>query len=724
MVSKNGRNVLELSCLRIRGRKMKLSIKLVTKSLLWLGFIFYYVVSGSVLAADQKLLTDTSQNSITNIDIMTVQGGVMLAKVTLDKPLDSEPIGVVMNNPDRIYFDFIDTTNGLEKGTLDIDEGYLSSINLVQVGDRTRLVLNLSMLVTHNVTIQDGALFIKLQTVSDQLAVQSSVEFADELPGKQENSLLDIDFRRGANGEGRIEVDLLHVGTGIDVRQKGDSVIVEFIKTNLPSNLERKFDVIDFATPIHSIETSVQGENVIMEIKSNGNWEHSARQTDTQFTIEVSALTEGEDKSVRKKLIDGGYAGEKLSLNFQNVDVRAVLQVIADFTELNIIASDTVGGSLTLRLKDVPWDQAFDIILQATGLDKRKTGNVIFVAPRKEMADKELLELEEQMQVTELEPVHTEAYQLNYRTASSISLEGILSNRGMVGIDDISNIMTVTDIAAKLVEVEEHVTRLDNPVRQVLIETRIVEAADTFTRNLGARFGVQGIKGIGNRNLAAGGTVQDSADLALGGGLSDTDALNVNLPAAGVAGVLAGPATLGLSLIKVNNSSLINLELSALESDSKGRIVASPRLITANRVEAKIEQGVEIPFQMVSQLGRPRIRFKKAVLRLKVTPHITPDDNVIMKLDVNQDTRGEDTPAGPAINTKQISTEVLVGNGGTVVIGGIFERTEIKETNKIPLLGDIPLVGHIFRNTTKRDNKRELMIFVTPSILKESLNLR
>ncbi len=707
---------------------MKQSIKLILNKTLRLVFVFSLFISLPVTAAEQESPINTSQNSIKAIDIMTVQGGMMLAKVTLDAPLDILPTGVVMNNPVRIYFDFFNTANGLKKNSLDIKEGDLSSINVVQVGERTRVVFNLSKLVSHNSSINGNEFIVEFQPVTEQYAIKSSVQFADDTPGAQENSLLDLDFRRGANGEGRIEIDLSNVGTGIDVRQQGENIIVEFIQTNLPSNLARKLDVIDFATPVQTIETYIQGDNVLMEVKSNGNWEHTARQTDTQFILEVSAIAEAEEISVREKLIDGGYTGEKLSLNFQNVDVRAVLQVIADFTDLNIIASDTVGGSLTLRLRDVPWDQALDIILQATGLDKRKTGNVIFVAPRQEMADRELLELESNLQVTEIEPVHTEAYKLNYRTASSISLEGILSGRGVVGIDDIGNIMTVTDIAAKLVEIEKHIKRLDVPVRQVMIETRIVEATDTFSRNLGARFGVQSRSQIGNRRLFVGGDVTDSSESAVnsttGESTDGTDSGNVNLPAAGVAGVLAGPATLGLSLIRVNNSSLINLELSALESDSKGRIVASPRLVTANRVEAKIEQGVEIPFQMVSALGRPQIRFKKAVLSLKVTPHITPDDNIIMRLEVNQDTRGEDTPAGPAINTKQISTEVLVENGGTVVIGGIFERSELQNANKIPLLGDIPLLGHLFRNTAKKDDKRELMIFVTPRILKDSINLR
>ena len=693
-------------------------------TILWLGIIFSAIMFLPAVAA-QAPTEESSSNNIHAIDISTVQGGLMLVKVTLDRPFDTVPTGVSLNNPARIYFDFMDISNGLDKNSLEIDEGDLDSINVVDVGSRTRLVLNLSKLMSHDTYVEGNAFYIQLQTVAENRTVDSMAYFSENTLDSQSNSLLDLDFRRGVNGEGRIEVDLFQEGTGVDVRQEGEDLIVEFIDTHLPSNLERRFDVTDFSTPVQTIETYSHGENVRMVVKSQGRWEHSARQKDTHFVLEVSALKEDDEELSHRRLINGGYTGEKLSLNFQNVDVRAVLQVIADFTNLNIIASDTVVGSLTLRLKDVPWDQALDIILQATGLDKRKTGNVIFVAPREEMAARELLDLESRLQISELEPVRTETYHLNHRRVNSIAFEGMLSKRGAINMDEISNSLTVTDISTNLIEIKRHIKTLDVFERQVMIEARIVEATDTFSRNLGARFGVKTVKDLGGRNLGASGNVIDSSSLAAGATPSGAAPLNVNLPAAGI-GALGGPAALGLSLIKVNNGSLINLELSALETDRKGRVVASPRVVTAHGVEAIIEQGDRVPFQQATSSGATSIRFVDATLALKVKPLITFDNKIDMELSVNQDKIGQSINQflPPPINTKQITTKVLIENGGTVVIGGIFERDESILTNKVPLLGDIPILGHIFRNTAKRDDKRELLVFVTPRILNERLNLR
>jgi type IV pilus assembly protein PilQ len=444
-------------------------------------------------------------------------------------------------------------------------------------------------------------------------------------------------------------------------------------------------------------------------------------------------LAEDSREFARGKPNKSGYVGEKLSLNFQNVEVRAVLQVIADFTGLNIITSDTVTGNLTLRLKDVPWDQALDIMLQAKGLDKRQVGNVILIAPRDEIAAKEKLALEAQQQISDIEPIHTESFQMNYQKADAMQAllgdtnQKMLTKRGSVAIDARTNTLFVRDTPTQLEEIRKLLEQIDVSVRQVMIEARIVEASDLFSRNLGARFGVQNASTITNRRLGVSGSLDGasgSAGLAGGATPGGVPPLNVNLPAAGLAGVLGGPAALGLSLMKINDGTLINLELSALEADSQGRIISSPRVVTADQVEATIEQGTEIPFQQATSSGATSISFKKAVLSLKVTPQITPDDNIIMDLNVNQDTVGVSTPAGPAINTKRIDTQVLVENGGTVVIGGIFGRIENKSVNKVPLLGDIPLLGIMFRNTAKQDDKTELMVFITPRILKDSLNLR
>lgn len=668
-------------------------------------------------------------NVLRAVDVISQTDGGTVVRLTLDKPVTAPPAGVLLNDPDRLYFDLPQMGSTLGKSGRISGRGTVRGIDIVPAEDRIRLVINLTRATTYEISIEGNHVLIAFKGGDVSAgATNTPNRPSASATGSVRNeplSLRDIDFHRGTQGEGRVEVELSQPGAVVNVHSQGSRLLVEFMKTYLPPNLERRLNVLDFATPVQSVETAAKDGNVQMVIEPKGRWEHTSWQTGTSFVVEVRPVAEAEDVPIHKKLIDGGYTGEKLSLNFQDVEIRSVLQVIADFTDLNIIASDSVKGSMTLRLKDVPWDQALDIVLQTNGLDKRRTGNVIFIAPREEMAAREKSLLEQNQQITELEVLQTEAFKLNYRTASSIPLKGILSQRGTVEVDDISNTLTVTDIPARLAEVARHVANLDTQVRQVMIETRIVEATDTFSRNLGARFGVQNASRIGSqadgRRLGISGNLANSSALAGGAVPGGGDNLNVNLPAAALAGVAGGPAALGLSLIKINNGTLINLELSALESDSQGRVIASPRLVTANRVEASIEQGTEIPFQTIS-VTRPQIQFKKAVLGLKVTPQITPDDNIIMKLQVNQDTRGENTPAGPAIDTKQIITEVLVENGGTVVIGGIFEQVEKHDRNQVPLLGDIPVLGNLFKNRARRDDKRELLIFVTPRILNENIS--
>lgn len=670
---------------------------------------------------------ESLSNSIRAIELSTFLNGEVIAKLTLDQPLSVLPTGVALSNPHRIYFDFHDVANGLGRNVQEAAvEGDLRSVNIVQVGNRTRVVMNLAKLMRYELHPQGNILLIKLVSVGDDLASNKVVHFAEETASKKMNSLQDIDFRRGTNGEGRVEVDMTKEGTSVDVQQQGDHIIVEFVDTMLPGSLRKRLDVTDFATPVHTIETSKKGDNVRMLIKAGGIWEHSARQSGNRFVLEVRALTEDEEEIARKKRVDGGYTGARLSLNFQDVEVRAILQVIADFTNLNIIASDSVGGNLTLRLKDVPWDQALDIVLQAHDLDKRKTGNVIFVAPRKEMADRELLDIEAKQQISELEPLRSEVFHLNHRRVNSLSFEGMLSKRGAVSMDEISNTVTVTDIPSRLDEVRKRILKLDSFQRQVMIEARIVEAIESFSRNLGARFGVQNSTGLGDQRLGISGNVTGSSALAGGGAASGANNLNVNLPAAAATGLLGGPAALGLSLMKINNGRLINLELSALETDRRGRVIASPRVVTAHGIEATIEQGDRVPYQQATSSGATSIRFMDATLRLRVKPLITHNGQIDMELNVNQDKIG--TPINqflpPPINTKQVTTKVLVENGGTVVIGGIFDRTENEIVNKVPMLGDIPVLGSVFRNIAKVDEKRELLIFVTPRILSDNLNLQ
>ena len=689
-------------------------------------------LSSVAYAADPAVGEDHPRNSIEAIDVTPLQGGKLAVIITLSQALSNPPAGFTVNNPPRIAFDFPNTANVLGKNSLDVNNPSLRSINIVQVGSRTRLVMNLTKAAGYDAKIDGNSLVVTLQGVEKGAATSAPVtsRFAEAQPSTQKHSVQDIDFRRGPNGEGRVIIDLSDTNTGIDLRQQGKNVIIDLIQTSLPPNLERRLDVVDFATPVQFIDAFADANNVRIVVEPKGLWEQSAYQADNRFTLEVKQVVEDPNKLVKGGR--PGYSGEKLSLNFQNVEVRAVLQVIADFTGLNIITSDTVTGNLTLRLKDVPWDQALDIILQSKGLDLRKNGNVVLIAPSDELATKEKLNLESRQQISDLEPTRTESFQLNYQKADAVQKlltdpsQRILSKRGSAVVDPRTNMLFVQDTPTKLDEARNLIKKIDVPIRQVIIEARIVEANDNFSKNLGVRFGGRsGNNSIGNVRATAGGSLADTAARIPEPGATAgviPDALSVNLPAGGIGGAAAG----ALSLVLFNNgvTRFLNLELSALEADGKGKIISSPRVVTADQVEATIEQGTDIPYQQATSSGATSVSFKKATLSLKVKPQITPDDNVIMNLQVNNDSRGADTTAGPAINTRAIQTQVLVENGGTVVIGGIFIQDQQTTINKVPVLGDIPYLGVLFKNTIVRDNKTELLIFITPKILKDALTIR
>jgi type IV pilus assembly protein PilQ len=681
-------------------------------------------------------------NAIESVNVSPQSGGRVLIRVTLRQPPANPPAGFTVNNPPRIALDFPATANAMGKNVHEVSEGDLRRINVVQAGDRTRMVLELSRAVRYDTQLEGRTVLITLAGGGEASAAGTAPAitqtFSEQRPGERRHALRDIDFRRGGSGEGRIIVDLSDSQVGIDVKTQGRNIVVEFANTTVPRNLERRMDVADFGTPVQYVESFSQGNNGRLVITPRGNWEHSAYQTDTRFIVEVKQVIEDPNRLVRP-----GYVGEKLSLNFQNVEVRAVLQVIADFTGLNIITSDTVTGNLTLRLKDVPWDQALDIILQSKGLDMRKTGNVVWIAPRDELATREKLALEAQAQIAELEPIRTETFQLNYQRAESFTKiltdekQRILSKRGSAVVDPRTNTLFIQDTPSRLEEIRRLIRKVDVPVRQVMIESRIVEALDTFSRNLGVRLGHtdltqiagggppgQRLSGTGTR-IFAGGNLQ-----SVGVQTGQTpeypqsfipDSLSVNLPAQTIGG--AQPGLFSFLLFNNRGTRFLNLELSALQADGRGKIISSPRVITADQVEAVIEQGTEIPYQQATSSGATAVQFKKATLSLKVKPQITPDDNVIMSLNVHKDSVGQQTISGPSIDTKQVTTEVLVENGGTVVIGGIYTQDERTTVTKVPILGDLPYVGFLFKNTTKFDDRNELLIFVTPRILKETLRL-
>jgi type IV pilus assembly protein PilQ len=638
--------------------------------------------------------------------------------------------------------------NGLGRQAVEINQGNLRTAAVAQSGDRTRLVLNLRQASGYTAELQGKALVLVLEQVAAVAKPNETVQFAPAQAAVAQ-ALRDIDFRRGADGSGRVVVSLPSSQVGVDIQQQGRFLVVDFLKSTLPADLRRRFDVTDFGTPVQSMTASQSGERVRLTVEPKGDWEHSAYQSDNQFVLEVRPL-----RVDPNKLTQGpGFNGEKVSFNFQNIEVRALLQVIADFTQFNVVTSDSVTGSITLRLKDVPWDQALEIILQSKGLGLRKSGNVLWIAPKDELAAKEKADLEARASVAALEPVKTQAFQLNYAkaealvtlltgsasgSASGASAGGtmparVLSARGSVASEQRTNQLFVTDIPSKLEEIQALLQRIDIPVRQVLIEARIVEADDRFGRSLGVKLGASDARGL--QGGIPGYSVSGNNYLSFGGNYSATgyqtgqsprvdfgNTQFINLPAAAINSVNA--ATIAATLFSATANRFLNLELSALEADGRGKVVSSPRVVTADQKKAIVQQGEEIPYQQASSSGATAITFKPAVLKLEVTPQITPEGSVILDVDVSKDSRGILTPQGFAIDNKRVQTQVLVENGGTVVIGGIFTVTENDTINKVPVLGDVPFMGALFRNKSRSQTKTELLVFLTPKVISDRTALR
>jgi type IV pilus assembly protein PilQ len=719
-------------------------------------------------------------NSIESL-VVAQQAGTTIVKLDMKQALAKAPSSFSVVNPARIVFDFAGTANALGRTVQQVNEGDLRSVNIVQVGDRTRLVLNLKKAGNYQTQVEGNSFVITLASVSvDQAVAPGAQHFAGTTENKvaEGRVMRDLKFRRGKGGEGLLTLDLSDPGTTIDVRMQGQNLVVELQKTQVSEELRRRLDVTDFATPVTSVATTRQGENTRITVAAHGLWEHTAYQSDNQFIVEVKPLKE--DPS---KLFQGsqrqGYQGEKVSLNFQNIPLRELLHVFADITNFNIVISDSVSGNVSLRLNDVPWDQALEIVLKQKGLAMRKNGNVIWIAPGDELAAREKIDSEARQAMADYEPVRTESFQLNYQkadvmigallgaTPKGITLptgtktKSMLSERGSVLADPRTNKLFITDTPSKLAEVRALITEIDVPVRQVLIEARIVEADNSFSKALGARIGIGDARGltighrIGGTNNPRWGVagsqeyvnyhVNDSSPLPLmthmdngklvydtaktTSGTLGTTSLSgnvsgasnaVNLPIANAAGQFA------LALFNSSKTGLLSLELSALEADGKGKTISSPRVLTADQVEATIEDGQEIPYLQQTSSGATSVGYKKAVLSLNVRPQITPDGKVLMHLQVNKDNVNGtySTSYGIAIDTKNVKTDVLVDNGGTVVIGGIFIQDERKTTTKVPLLGDIPVLGHMFKKNETTDNRRELLVFITPKIVNDALSLR
>ncbi len=674
-------------------------------------------------------------NSIQSVQA-SVQRGLEVVRVEMAQPLSVAPAGWSVQTPPRIAFDFPATANAGGPSFQDLNLGNVRSLAVAQAGDRTRLVLNLKTPAAYQTVLQHNAVLIYLQPPTDTTLGATAPQAGSPMAlasAAQLSPLMDVDFRLGAQGAGRVEVKLSNPQVGVEVRQRGQSLVVEFQKSSLPTNLRRRLDVTDFNTPVQSVSTSAEGDRVRMVVEAKGAWDHTVFQTDGVLVVEVKP-----QRSDPTKLTQGpGYTGEKLSLNFQNIEIRSLLQVIADFTKFNIVTSDAVTGSVTLRLQDVPWDQALDIILQAKSLGMRKSGNVLWVAPNEEIVAKEKLEREAYLTLEGLEPLRTQSFQLNYAKASEVSRQlmgqptqgsgaasgKLLSSRGSVIAEPRTNQLFVTDVVARLEQVRELIQKVDVSVKQVMIEARIVEADDSFGKAIGVRLG-----GGGNATTAS----TTPGGVNLGATYSGTSAgvtagNFINMPATAPTGVSfmnAAVPAFALSIFSEGAAQFLNLELSALEADNKGKVISSPRVITADKVKALIEQGTELPYQVATSSGATSIAFRKANLKLEVTPQITPEGSIILELDVNKDTVGQSTTAGFAIDTKHIQTQVLVENGGTVVIGGIFTMDEVNQETKVPMLGDLPVLGWLFKTKSKKSIKKEMLVFITPKTLADRMASR
>jgi type IV pilus assembly protein PilQ len=684
---------------------------------------------------------DVSARALVGLDYSVMTGNTVQIVFTFDDTAVA-PRTFTIDEPARIALDFADTDNKLEQRSMQVGIGSMQSIVTAAAKNRTRVVLNLSQKADYTTSVSGNQVTLTIAGGDQAVLPVANTTASGTTAGLTESSpavsavakgVTNIDFKRGPNGEGRVIIDLTTTSISTDVWRENNVIHIEMIGSQLPSELQRRMDVSDFATPISFIDSTQEGSNIHMIISSLGDFEHLAYQTDRVYTIEVAPISKEDEE--KKKKAKFGFTGERLSLNFQDIEVRSVLQLLADFTGLNLVVSDSVEGNLTLRLKNVPWDQAMDIILKTKGLDQRKAGNVILIAPTDEIAAREKLELEARKQVEELERLRTEFIKVNYARASDIADllkltdNAILSPRGSVSVDERTNTLLIKDTNSSLANVRILLAELDIAVRQVLIESRVVIANDDFSKELGVRFGISAssggsgsIVGNGDQNAITSGTLAGAGAIA-NGTAPGADSLNVNLPVQNPAGSFA------LALAKLPLGTLLEMELSAAQIEGRGEVVSSPRVITADSHTARIEQGVEIPYLELDD-GDATLKFRKAVLSLEVTPQITPDDRIIMDLDVHKDNVGEEVSFGrglsaPSIDTREVQSQLLVDNGQTVVLGGIYETIQAHQVNRVPFFSDLPLVGFLFKSTKDVDDRTELLIFVTPKILQgSSLDIR
>lgn len=675
----------------------------------------------------------TAAARLTGIEFSSLPGDRTEIRMAFDGT-PPVPQGYTIDQPARIVLDMPGVVSALAEKHHDLGAGNARKVSVLSTKDRTRAIVNLTRLVAYDTEVRGNTLYLLVGgdgsgvPTPSKATDASQYTSAEPIVGSQVEA---VDFRRGKDGGGRVMIQLSNPKAPVNVESDGGKIRIEIRNTQLPPNLRRRLDVTDFATPVTMVDAVQQGDHVSITVAATGNYDYLSYQADNQLSVEVSPLTEEE---VAKREDVFKFSGEKLSLNFQDIEVRSVLQLIADFTDLNLVASDTVAGRITLRLKNVPWDQALELILKTKGLDQRQVGNVLLVAPAAEIAAREKLELENRKQISELAPLRTEFVQVRYASATALfglfqgggeegggGTSSMLSDRGSVIVDERTNSIIITDTADRLENFRRVISQLDIPVRQVLIEARIVTATANFSEELGIKWGGGYINRHGGDNaLRVGGSETTLSELQ-----SVFIGVDKPITSPGDLVVDLGVTTPGATSFAIGYSGLANylidLELSAFAKDGHAEVVSRPKVITADKSTAIIESGVEIPYQEATSSGATNVSFKDAVLALEVTPQITPDDRVIMKLNIKQDTVGVVFNGVPSINTNEVETEVLVANGETVVLGGIFTTDKNVSTTKTPFLGDLPYIGRIFRNTLERDDKQELLIFITPRIISDSL---
>ena len=666
------------------------------------------------------------ERTLQGIDFVALDGNRVLVTLSLSGTAP-EPAVFTIDKPARLSLDLPDTAVALNERFRKVNVGNVRSIAAVEARGRTRVVVELGEAAPYNLRVDGNKVLLQLDGATPAAIAAPQGPYATPVAAEAGAGIRNVDFRRGEKGEGRIVVRLQDPRTVVDVREERGQIVATFRNTALPANLERRLDVLDFATPVKFVDIRREGINsqVLITPSAGAEFDQAAYQSGDQFTIELQPVSAEKKEELAREAPE--YTGERISLSFQNVDIRSLLQIIADVAGTNMVISDDVQGQIAMRLQNVPWDQALDIILKTKGLGVRQQGNVMLVAPVEELAKRERAELEAEKQKKELSPLRSEIIQVNYARASNIRAllasenTSMLSERGRISVDDRTNTLLVLETREKIAEMRNLVARLDIPVRQVLIESRIVIANEDFAREIGTRFGVNTIAQRGNTRIGQSGGNLGSRDVIAGNIPSLDDSYVVNLPTQSTPAGRIGWTILGADF-------LLDLELSALQSEGRGEVISTPRVVTANGKQAMIEQGREIPYQSAAGGGAvAQTEFKKAVLSLTVTPQITPDDRVVMDLGVTNDSQGEDVSTGlgsaPAIDTRRLDTQVLIRSGETVVLGGVFQQENRRSAGKVPLLGDIPLLGALFRNSTRSDNKRELLIFVTPRVLQEGLNV-